>query len=135
MLADLGPINDITSRIIKCAIEVHRQLGPGLLESVYQACLCHELSLEGLAFKRECSFPVIYRGVAVGCVHKLDLLIEEIVVGELKCVETVLPVHRAQLLTEMKIAKKPAGLLLNFKVPVMKDGITRMLNREALKNS
>jgi GxxExxY protein len=134
MLADLGPINDITSRIIKCAIEVHRQLGPGLLESVYQACLCHELSLEGLAFQRECSFPVIYRGVAIGCVHKLDLLIEEIVVGELKCVETVLPVHRAQLLTQMKIANKPAGLLLNFKVPVMKDGITRMLNREALKN-
>lgn len=77
---------------------------------------------------------MIYRGVAIGCVHKLDLLIEEIVVGELKCVETVRPVHRAQLLTQMKIANKPAGLLLNFKVPVLKDGITRMLNREALKN-
>jgi GxxExxY protein len=132
MLADLGPINDITSRIIKCAIEVHRQLGPGLLESVYQACLCHELSLEGLAFKRECSFPVVYRGVAIGCVYKLDLLIGDIVVVELKCVETVLQVHKAQLLTQMKVANKPAGLLLNFKVPVMKDGITRMLNKSAL---
>ena len=134
MLADLGPINDITSRIIKCAIEVHRQLGPGLLENVYHACLCHEFGLEGLAFKRECAFPVMYRGVAVGCVYRVDLLIEDTVVAELKCVETVLQVHKAQLLTEMKVANKPAGLLLNFKVPVMKSGITRMLNKGALKN-
>ena len=77
MLADLGPINAITSRIIKCAIEVHRRLGPGLLENAYHACLCHEMGLEGLAFNRECAFPVIYRGVAVGCVYKLDLLVEE----------------------------------------------------------
>ena len=134
MLADLGPINDLTSRIIKSAIEVHRQLGPGLLENVYQACLCHELGLDGVAFQRECAFPVIYRGVAVGCTYKLDLLVADIAVVELKCVETVLPVHRAQLLTEMKVANKPVGLLLNFKVPVMKNGITRMLNKGALKN-
>ena len=134
MLADLGPINDITSRVIKCAIEVHRRLGPGLLENVYHACLCHELGLEGLFFKRECAFPVIYRGVAVGCVYKLDLLVEDVAVVELKCVETVLPVHKAQLLSEMKVANRPAGLLLNFKVPVMKSGITRMLNRSALEN-
>lgn len=134
MLADPGPINDLTSRIIKSAIEVHRHLGPGLLENVYQACLCHELSLDGIAFQRECAFPVIYRGAAVGCTYKLDLLVADIAVVELKCVETVLPVHRAQLLTEMKVANKPVGLLLNFKVPVMKNGITRMLNKGALEN-
>ena len=134
MLADLGPINAVTSRIIKCAIEVHRRVGPGLLENVYHACLCHELGLEGLAFKRECAFPIIYRQVAVGCVYKLDLLVEDVAVVELKCVETVLPVHQAQLLTEMKVANKPVGLLLNFKVPVMKDGITRMLNKGGLEN-
>jgi GxxExxY protein len=133
MLADLGPLNAVTSRIIKCAIEVHRRLGSGLLENAYSACLCHEMGLEGLAFNRECAFPVIYRGVAVGCVYRLDLLVEDVAVVELKCVETVLPVHRAQLLTEMKVAKKPVGLLLNFKVPVMKDGIIRMLNKGALE--
>ena len=91
------------------------------------------MGLEGLAFNRECAFPVIYRGVAVGCVYKLDLLVEDVAVVELKCVEIVLPVHRAQLLTVMKVANKPVGLLLNFKVPVMKDGIIRMLNKSALE--
>jgi GxxExxY protein len=133
MLAALEPINEITSRIIKCAIEVHRIVGPGLLENVYAACLIHEVSIEGLRFQREVVCPVIYRGTVLPCSYKIDLLIEDLVVVELKSVEGVLPVHSAQLLTEMKLAKKPAGLLLNFKSPMMKSGITRLLNREALE--
>jgi GxxExxY protein len=133
MLAPLDTINGITSRIIKCAIEAHRTIGAGLLENVYASCLAHEMTLQGLRFERECMYPVIYRGVILSCSYKIDLLIEDLVVVELKSVETVLPVHRAQLLTEMKLANMPAGLLLNFKVPMMKEGITRLLNREALK--
>lgn len=135
MLADLDHINPLTSRIIKCAIEVHRTIGPGLLEAVYAACLVHELTLEGLHFQREVICPVVYRGAVLECSYRIDLLIENLVVVELKSVETVLPVHLAQLLTEMKLARKPAGLLLNFKVPVMKNGISRMLNREVLKTN
>lgn len=133
MLADLDHINPLTSRIIKCAIEVHRTIGPGLLEAVYAACLVHELTLDGLRFQREVVCPVVYRGAVLDCSYKIDLLIEDLVVVELKSVETVLPVHNAQLLTQMKLATKPAGLLLNFKTPMMKNGITRLLNREALE--
>ena len=133
MLAPFDQINGITSRIINCAIEVHRTVGPGLLEAVYAACLAHELTLQGIPFQREVVCPVVYRGAVLACSYKIDLLIEDLVVVELKSVESVLPVHNAQLLTEMKLANKPAGLLLNFKSPLMKHGITRLLNREALK--
>lgn len=132
MLAVLGPINEITSRIIKAAIEVHRTLGPGLLESVYVACLIYELHAAGLKVECEVRRPVIYKGITMSCHFVLDLLVEGTVVVEVKVVEHVLPVHTAQLLTQMKIANKPAGLLLNFNVPLMKDGITRLLNRDAL---
>ena len=131
MLADLGPLNQITSRIIKAAIEVHRTLGPGLLESAYLACLLYELRLDGLEVQVERPFAIVYKGVHMDCFYKIDIIVEGVVV-ELKCVEHVLPVHRAQLLTELKIANKPVGLLLNFNVPVMKDGVTRLLNRAAL---
>jgi GxxExxY protein len=131
VLADLGPLNQITSRIIKAAIEVHRTLGPGLLESAYLACLLYELRLDGLEVQVERPFAIVYKGVHMDCFYKIDIIVEGVVV-ELKCVEHVLPVHRAQLLTELKIANKPVGLLLNFNVPVMKDGVTRLLNRAAL---
>lgn len=133
MLANLGPINQITSRIIQAAIEVHRTLGPGLLESVYFACLVYELQLAGLKVECERSIPVIYKGVVMNCTYRLDLLVEGLVIVELKAIEKLLPVHEAQLLTQLKLAGKPAGLLLNFNVPLMKDGITRLLNRQALE--
>jgi GxxExxY protein len=136
MLAVLGPINAITSRIIKAAIEVHRALGPGLLEAVYFTCLVYELRASGLEVECERRLPVVYKGVKMAdCSYKLDLLVEDVVVVELKSVEHVLPVHEAQLLTQLKLAHKPVGLLLNFNVPVMKDGIRRLLNRAALETT
>jgi GxxExxY protein len=132
MLATLGPINGVTSRIIKAAIEVHRAFGPGLLEAVYFSCLVYELRLSGLKVECERPFPVVYKGVKMDCSYEVDLLVEDVVVVELKCVEHVLAVHEAQLLTQLKLAHKPVGLLLNFNVPVMKDGIKRLLNRETL---
>src|SRR5437588_2018554 len=132
MLASLGPINQITSRIIAAAIEVHRTLGPGLLESVYQTCLLYELRLAGLKVESEKKIPVVYKGILMDCSYDLDLLVEGTVIVELKCLEIVLPVHEAQLMTQLKLANKPVGLLLNFNVPVMKDGIARKLNRQAL---
>lgn len=132
MLASLGPINQITSRIIAAAIEVHRTLGPGLLESVYHACLLYELRLAGLQVTSEKKMPVVYKGTVLDLSYVLDLLIEDKVIAEIKCVGVVLPVHEAQLMTQLKLANKPVGLLLNFNVPVMKDGITRKLNRQAL---
>ena len=131
MLASLGPINQITSRIIAAAIEVHRTLGPGLLESVYHRCLLYELHLGALRVRSEKKIPVFYKGVPMDCSYELDLIVEDTVIVEIKSVEHVLPVHEAQLITQLKLAEKPVGLLLNFNVPVMKDGITRKLNRLA----
>ena len=132
MLALLGPVNQITSRIIAAAIEVHRTLGPGLLESVYLACLLYEMRLAGLSVESQKKIPVVYKGIVLDSYHVLDLLIEDIVIVETKCLGAVLPVHEAQLMTQLKLANKAVGLLLNFNVPVMKDGITRKLNRQAL---
>jgi len=132
MLAALGPINQITSRIIAAAIEVHRTLGPGLLESVYHACLLYELRVAGLQVTSQKKIPVVYKGTVLDLSYVLDLLIEDKVIVEIKCLGVVLPVHEAQLMTQLKLANKPVGLLLNFNVPVMKDGITRKLNRQAL---
>jgi GxxExxY protein len=133
VLAALGPINQTTSRIIKAAIDVHRTLGPGLLEAVYFSCLLYELRTAGLKVECEKRLPITYKGVMMDCFYKLDLLVEDLVVVEIKVVEYLLAVHKAQLLTEMKLSGKPVGLLLNFNVPVMKDGVTRLLNRSALE--
>jgi len=133
MLASLSSINPITSRIIQAAIEVHRHLGPGLLESVYLACLLYELQLAGLTVETQVTVPVVYKGMKMNCSFRIDLLVAGIVVVELKALEKILPVHEAQLLTQMKLAGKPAGLLLNFNAPLLKDGITRLLNRQALE--
>jgi GxxExxY protein len=132
MLASLGPINQVTSRIIAAAIEVHRTLGPGLLESAYHACLLYELRLAGLKVESEKRLPVVYKGIVLDRSYVLDLLIENTAIAEIKCLGVVLPVHEAQLMTQLRLANKPVGLLLNFNVPVMKDGITRKLNRQAL---
>jgi GxxExxY protein len=118
---------ELTSSIIAAAIEVHRALGPGLLESAYEACLCHELAARNLRFSRQESLPIEYRGTRLDCGYRLDLVVEETVVVELKCVEEISDLHKAQLLTYLKLSGKSVGLLLNFNVPVMKQGIQRMV--------
>jgi len=114
-----------TSPVIGAAIEVHRHLGPGLLESAYEQCLCHELHLRGLSFKRQVDLPVSYKGLTLDCGFRIDLIVCEDIVVELKVVERILPVHEAQLLTYMKLAAKPVGLLINFNVPLLTQGIIR----------
>lgn len=116
-----------TGAIIASAIEVHKALGPGLLESVYEECLCHELHLRGLAFRRQLPIPTFYKGVRLGCGYQVDLIVGDEVVVELKAVEKVLHVHHAQLLTYMKLMGKNVGLLINFNVALLTQGITRMV--------
>jgi len=116
---------EVTGEIIGAAIEVHRELGPGLLESAYQECLCHELHLRGLNFLREVPLPAKYKGISLDCGYRLDLIVEDSVVVEVKCVDRVLPVHEAQLLTYLKMTRKPVGLLINFNVAILARGIVR----------
>jgi GxxExxY protein len=114
-----------TSPILGAAIEVHRHLGPGLLESAYEECLCHELHLRGLIFQRQVVLPVEYKGLKLDCGYKIDVLVEDEVILELKAVEKLLPIHQAQLLTYLKLAHKRVGLLVNFNVPLLTEGIIR----------
>ena len=114
-----------TREIIGAAIETHRELGPGLLESAYEECLCHELSCRGLAFQRQVPLPVLYKGVKLDCGYRMDVVVEDSVVLELKSVEQILPLHEAQLLTYLRLSKKRVGLLMNFNTIVLKDGIVR----------
>ena len=116
---------ELTEQVIGAAMEVHKALGPGLLESVYEECLCHELHLRGLRFQRQVTVPVIYKGVSLDCGYRLDLIIENIVILELKCVERVLAIHEAQLLTYLKLLDKPVGFIINFNVPILRQGIVR----------
>jgi GxxExxY protein len=118
---------DLTEKIIGAAIEVHRSLGPGLLESIYEECMAIELHLRGIEFVRQKALPIEYKGRRVAADLKIDLLIENQVVVELKAIECLLPVHAAQLLTYMKLSNLPLGLLINFHVPLLKDGIKRMV--------
>jgi GxxExxY protein len=121
------PRDPRTESIIGAAIEVHRYLGPGLLESAYEECLCHELHLRRLDFERQVPVPVVYKKLALDCRYQIDLIVQREIIVELKSVETVLPVHQAQLLTYMKLTGKRVGLLINFNVPVLRQGITRMV--------
>ena len=121
-------INGLTERIIGAAIEVHKALGPGLLESTYESCLAHELSLAGVSFERQVPLPVSYKSLQVDCGYRLDFLVEKTAVLELKAVEGLQPIHEAQLLTYLKLGGWPIGLLINFNVPVLKRGIKRMVN-------
>ena len=117
---------DLTEKIIGAAIEVHRALGPGRLESAYEECLCRELDLRGLAFQRQVPLPVEYKGVKLDCGYRLDLVVQEAVILELKCVDHILPVHEAQLLTYLKLTGKRIGLIINFNVSVLvRGGIVR----------
>jgi len=121
-------VNQLTGAILGAAIEVHRALGPGLLESAYHECLCHELKLRGLPFEKEYLLPVRYQGVDLDCSYRLDLLVDNQVVVELKAVETVLPIHEAQLITYLKLGGWQVGLLINFNVELLKQGVKRLAN-------
>ena len=118
---------ELTREILAAATEVHKALGPGLLESAYEECLCHELSLRGLAFTRQVPLPVAYKGVKLDCGYRLDIVVDDQVILELKSVEAVSPLHKAQLLTYLRLSGKRVGLLLNFNVALLKDGITRLV--------
>ena len=123
----------LTEQIIGAAIEVHRTLGPGLLESAYEECLCHELRLRGVPFQRQVELPVEYKGIKLDCGYRMDLLVAEAVVVELKCVERLLPVHDAQLLTYMKLSNTEVGLIFNFHTEVLTRGgvVRKALSRPA----
>ncbi len=120
--------NNLTSEIIAAAIEVHRQLGPGLLESAYEACLLYELRKRGLKAISQAGLPIIYGEVKIDVGYRIDVLVEDSVILELKAVEKVLPVHEAQLISYLKLSGKKVGLLISFNVTRLKDGITRRAN-------
>ena len=111
------------------AISVHKELGPGLLESAYEACLVYELASQNLKVERQKSLPLRYRGVQLDCGYRLDLLVEESIIVEIKAIEKLEPIHEAQLLSYLKLSKCPVGLLINFNVKVLKDGIRRLVNQ------
>lgn len=122
-------INDIAYQVVGCVIEVHKELGPGLLESVYEKCMLREIRNRGLDVQQQVAVPVYYKGEEAGAALKLDLLVEDQIIVELKAVEALLPVHRAQLLSYMKLAQKPKGLLINFfSENITKGGLVPMVN-------
>ena len=120
--------DEITERIIGAAIEVHRHLGPGLLESAYEECLCDELSQMGLRFQRQVHLAIHYKGIKLQCAHKMDLVVEDAVIVEIKATEATAPIHSAQLLAYLKSSGKQVGLLIKFNVPVLKKGLKRIVN-------
>jgi GxxExxY protein len=126
--AETQSFNELTERVIGACIEIHRALGPGLLESAYEECLCHELSIAGISFERQKSLPVHYKNVKLDCGYRLDLVVEQKVIVELKAIENLMPIHEAQLLTYLKLSGLTLGLLINFNVPMLKNGIKRIVN-------
>ena len=118
-------LEELSATVIGAAIEVHRELGPGLLQSAYEECLCHELALRKIPFERQVALPVSYKGVQLDCGYRIDLVIAEQLVVELKSVEQVEPIHEAQLLTYLRLSHCKVGLLINFNVPLLKQGILR----------
>jgi GxxExxY protein len=135
MAVDLAAFDNLTERILGAAIDVHRHLGPGLLESVYQECLVRELAARRLSFVTQQSSPVLYKGVRLSGSYRVDLVVENCVVVEIKAVAALAPVHQAQTLTYMRIADCPVGLLINFNVPRLIDGVKRLVNGAASKTA
>jgi GxxExxY protein len=125
--SEILDVNKATEAIIGAAIEVHRHLGPGLLESTYEECLCEELSLRKVPFKRQIPLPVIYKSKKLDIGYRIDLLVNDEVVVELKTIESILPIHEAQTLTYMKLGGWQVGLILNFNVTILKNGIKRLV--------
>lgn len=128
MLLDDAALNHLTGMILAAAIEVHRVLGPGLLESIYVECLEHELTSRGLRFVRQLTVPITYKGTRLGSSYRLDLIVEDKVIVEVKSVEALAPIHKAQVLTYLRLTGMPAGLLINFNVPRLMDGVKRLIN-------
>ena len=126
---DILDINKTTESIIGAAIEVHRHLGPGLLESAYEECLCEELRLLKILFKRQIALPVTYKSKKLDIGYRIDLLVKDEVVVELKTVESILPIHEAQTLTYMRLGGWQVGLILNFNVTILKNGIKRLVHK------
>ena len=122
-------LNKLSSTIIGAAIEVHQILGPGLLESAYEECLCKELGLRDLSIERHKPLPLEYKGDKLDCGYRLDVVVEQAIIIELKACKEIEPIHKAQLLTYLKLSKLSLGLLLNFNVPLMRDGIVRIVNK------
>ncbi|HJT24452.1 MAG TPA: GxxExxY protein [bacterium] len=123
----LGEINKVTGQVVDSAIKVHSLMGPGLLESVYEHCLAHELSLRNVKSERQVPIPVVYKGAELGIGFRIDLLVAESLIVELKAVEQILPIHEAQVYTYLRLTKSRVGLLLNFNVVSMKKGIKRII--------
>jgi GxxExxY protein len=121
-------LEQLAAQILDAAFDVHRHLGPGLLESAYQIALCHELAQLGIPFEQQKPMPLRYKGVLLDCGYRLDVFVAEQIVLELKCVEELLPIHEAQLLTYLKLANKPLGFLINFNVRLLKNGLKRIVN-------
>lgn len=120
-------VNQLTQEVIGAAIEVHRALGPGLLESAYETCLCHELTLRHIPFEQQKNLPVIYKDVQLDCGYRLDVLVADTVVVEIKAVDELLPIHQAQILSYLRLGGWPVGLLMNFHAPLLKQGIKRVV--------
>jgi GxxExxY protein len=127
--AEARSLDELTDAIIGGCIEIHRELGPGLLESAYEECLCHELALAGLRFERQKPLPVAYKNVKLDCGYRIDLVVENRVIVELKTVDEIMPIHQAQVMTYLTLANLPVGLLINFNVPILKHGIKRLVNK------
>lgn len=121
-------INKVSGQVIGAAIEVHKNIGPGLLESAYEKCLCRELEIQNIQYKSQVPVPIVYKGENLDCGYRLDLLVEDFLVIELKACERIEPIHKAQLLTYLRLMNKQLGLILNFNVPIMRDGLQRVVN-------
>ena len=128
-MPQVDTLNALTEAVIGAAIDVHRELGPGLLESAYEACLAFELGRLGLRAERQRMLPVVYKDVKLDCAYRLDIVVNDAVIIEIKAVDQVLPVHHAQLISYLKLAALPIGLLINFHSPVLRTGIRRVVNR------
>jgi GxxExxY protein len=118
---------DLTSQIIGAAIDVHRELGPGLLESAYEACLCFELNLRKMTFARQVPLPVVYKGLQIECGYRADIIVANKAIVEVKAVDEIVNIHKARLLTYLRVTGLKVGLILNFKEPVLKNGIVRLV--------
>ena len=127
-------LNELTGKVIGLCIEIHRELGPGLLESAYEECLAHELSQAGLRFERQRALPVRYKAVQLDCGYRLDFVVEGMLILELKAATELRPIHEAQLLTYLKLDKKALGLLVNFNVPTLKQGVRRVVCGDLFRN-
>ncbi len=127
-IIDIDELNILSKKVVDAIFKVHRELGPGLLENIYEKCLCIELASKNLKYSNQVALPVFYKGKDIGLDYRLDILVEDSIIIELKSVEKMNPVYKAQLLTYLKLSNNKLGFLVNFNVPLIKDGIKRIIN-------